>query len=50
MDDIPSVPLDREIEFCIDLVLETHLISISPYRIALAELRELKDQLKDLMY
>ncbi|KAH0712585.1 hypothetical protein KY289_008544 [Solanum tuberosum] len=48
-DDLPGVPSEREIVFGIDLVPDTHPISISPYRMALAELKELKDQLKDLL-
>ncbi|KAF3622302.1 Potassium transporter 7 [Capsicum annuum] len=48
-DDLPSVPLDREIEFGIDLVPGTRPISIPLYRMAIAELRELKEQLKDLL-
>ena len=41
--------LDRELELCIDLLLGTADISISLYRIALAELKELKTQLLDLV-
>ena len=44
-DELLGLPLDREIEFCIDLVLGTAPISIPPYRMALAELKELKEQL-----
>ena len=32
---------ERKIEFCINFVLGTQLISIPPYRIGLVELREL---------
>jgi hypothetical protein len=38
-----------EIEFCIDLVLGIEPISMAPYRMAQAELRELKEQLQDLL-
>ena len=48
-EDLPKVPLEREIDFGIDLLLDTQPISIPPYRIALAELKELKDNLKDLL-
>ncbi|XP_075103258.1 uncharacterized protein LOC142177970 [Nicotiana tabacum] len=48
-EDLPEVPPDREIDFGIDLLLGTKLISIPPYRMALAELKELKVQLKDLL-
>ncbi|KAH0679850.1 hypothetical protein KY284_020935 [Solanum tuberosum] len=48
-DDIPGVPPEREINFGIDVLLDTSLISIPPYRMAPAELKELKEQLKDLL-
>ena len=47
-DDISGLPPDREVEFTIDLIPETEPISIPPYRMAPAELRELKAQLEDL--
>ncbi|XP_070002363.1 uncharacterized protein [Nicotiana sylvestris] len=43
------VPKDREINFGIDVMPGTHPISIPPYRMASAELKELKEQLKDLL-
>ncbi|KAF3644767.1 hypothetical protein FXO37_21307 [Capsicum annuum] len=46
---LSGVPPDREIEFWIDLVLDTRPISIPLYRMALTELKELKEQLKDLL-
>ncbi|KAH0706733.1 hypothetical protein KY289_011809 [Solanum tuberosum] len=48
-DDLPRVPLEREIDFGIDLLPDTRPISIPPYRMAPAELKELKEQLKDLL-
>ena len=48
-DDIAGLPLDREVEFTIDLIPGTKTISIPPYRMALAELRELKAQLEQLL-
>nr|ABI34336.1 hypothetical protein SDM1_41t00011 [Solanum demissum] len=45
--DLPGVPPKREIDFGIDLMPDTQPISIPPYRMALAELKELKEQLKD---
>ena len=36
-------------EFTIDLIPGTELISIPPYRMALAELRKLKAQLEELL-
>ncbi|XP_070031807.1 uncharacterized protein [Nicotiana tomentosiformis] len=44
-DDLPGLPPEREIEFPIELVPGTTPISISPYRMATAELKELKAQL-----
>ncbi|XP_070050918.1 uncharacterized protein [Nicotiana tomentosiformis] len=38
-----------EIEFAIDLLPDTHPISIPSYRMAPAKLKELKEQLKDLL-
>ena len=38
--DLPSMPPDRDIVFCIDLEPGTRPISIPPYRMAPAELRE----------
>jgi len=37
------------IEFSIDLVTETQLISIPPYKMAPTELKKLKNQLEDLL-
>ena len=47
--DLPCMPPDRDIDFCIDLEPGTHPISIPPYRMAPAELRELKAQLQELL-
>ncbi|XP_019237473.1 PREDICTED: uncharacterized protein LOC109217663 [Nicotiana attenuata] len=41
-DDLPGIPPEREIEFSIDLLPGTQPISIPPYRIAPAKLKELK--------
>ncbi|MDE0547697.1 hypothetical protein, partial [Microbacterium sp. C7(2022)] len=48
-DELPGVPPEREIDFGIDLLLVTQPISIPPYRMAPVELKELKEQLKDLL-
>ena len=45
--DIARLPLDREVEVTIDLIPGTEPISIPPYRMAPAELRELKAQLEE---
>ncbi|CAL9018388.1 unnamed protein product, partial [Prunus brigantina] len=47
-EDLPGLPPHREIEFTIELVLGTNPISQAPYRMAPAELRELKTQLQEL--
>ena len=47
--DISGLPPDREVEFTIDLIPGTEPISITPYRMAHAELRELKAQLEELL-
>ncbi|XP_073273259.1 uncharacterized protein [Primulina huaijiensis] len=48
-DEIPGFPPQREIDFSIELVSETNPISRAPYRLAPAELKELKEQLQDLL-
>ena len=48
-DDIAGLPPEREVEFTIDLIPRTEPISIPPYRMAPAELRELKAQLEELL-
>ena len=40
-EELPGLPLEREIEFCIDVVPGTDPISMPPYRMAPAELKEL---------
>ena len=49
LDDISGLPLDRAIEFVIELISGTGPISIPPYRMAPAELKELKAQLEELL-
>ena len=48
-DDISGLPPDRAIEFVIELIPGTKPISIPPYRMAPAELKELKAQLEELL-
>ena len=48
-EELPGLPPEREIEFCIDIVPGTDPISIPPYRMAPVELKELNEQLKDLL-
>ncbi|XP_019258040.1 PREDICTED: uncharacterized protein LOC109236325, partial [Nicotiana attenuata] len=47
--DLPGMPPDRDIDFCIDLAPGTQPISIPPYRMAPKELKELKEQLEELL-
>ena len=47
--DLSRLPLDKELEFGIDLLLGSAPISIPPYRMALVELKELKTLLQDLV-
>ncbi|XP_050238193.1 uncharacterized protein LOC126687680 [Mercurialis annua] len=48
-EELPGLPPDRDIEFCIDVAPGTAPISIPPYRMAPAELKELKKQLQELL-
>ena len=43
-----GIPPEREVDFGIDLLPDTQPISITPYRMTTIELKELKEQLKDL--
>ncbi|KAH0765218.1 hypothetical protein KY285_001089 [Solanum tuberosum] len=47
--DLPSIPPEQEIDFGIDLLPDTQPISIPPYCMDPTELKELKEQLKDLL-
>ena len=46
---MPGLPPAREIEFGIDVVPGTDPISMSPYRMAPVELKELNEQLKEFL-
>ncbi|XP_071905663.1 uncharacterized protein [Coffea arabica] len=48
-EELKNLPPEREVEFKIDLVPGTAPISKTPYRMAPAELKELKVQLQDLL-
>ena len=48
-EELLGLPPDREIEFYIDVVPGTNHISMTPYRMAPAELKELNEQLKELL-
>ena len=47
--DLPGLPLDRDMEFTIELEPSTAPISRCPYRMAPKELAEMKKQLKELL-
>lgn len=47
--DVTSLPLKREVEFSIDVVARTTLVSVCLCRMAPLEQRELKDQLEELL-
>ncbi|RVW85078.1 Retrovirus-related Pol polyprotein from transposon 17.6 [Vitis vinifera] len=47
LEDLPSLPPEREVEFTIDLVPGTGPMSKAPYRMAPVELKELKVQLQE---
>ena len=44
-----GLPPDRKVEFSIELVPGTNLVSLAPYHMAPLELRELKEQLQELL-
>jgi hypothetical protein len=48
-EDLQELPPDREIEFCIELTPGAAPVSKAPYRMAPAELKELKEQLQELL-
>ncbi|XP_076929221.1 uncharacterized protein LOC143593489 [Bidens hawaiensis] len=47
--ELPGLPQDREVEFTINLIPGAEPISKAPYRMAPLELKELKEQLQDLL-
>jgi hypothetical protein len=48
-EELPGMPLERKMEFTIDLKLRTKAIARTPYRMSTPELQELKMQLKELL-
>jgi hypothetical protein len=48
-EDLPGLPLDRDVEFTIELEPSTAPISRRPYHMALKELAKMKKQLEDLL-
>lgn len=49
LDNISEIPLECEVEFAIDLVLRTSMVSMARYRMYVSELSELKKKLEDLL-
>ena len=48
-EEVPGLPPNREVEFCIYVVSGTGPVSMAPYRMAPAELVELNKQIEELM-
>ncbi|XP_076928265.1 uncharacterized protein LOC143592172 [Bidens hawaiensis] len=48
-EELPGIPPEREVEFTIDLIPVAEPISKAPYRMAPLELKELKEQLQELL-
>ena len=48
-EELPGAPPEREVDLSIEVVQRTTLISRAPYRLAPAELKELKTQLRELL-
>lgn len=46
---MPRLPLNHEVEFAIEVYPFTTPVSITPYRIATMEIKELKFQLQDFL-
>ncbi|GJS10853.1 putative reverse transcriptase domain-containing protein [Tanacetum coccineum] len=47
-EDLPGLPLTRQVEFQIDVIPGTAPVARAPYRLAPSEMKELSDQLKEL--
>jgi len=47
--EVLGLPPNIEVEFSIELVPETSMVSMAPYRMAPAELVELKSQIEELL-
>nr|GEV95945.1 hypothetical protein [Tanacetum cinerariifolium] len=50
LEDLPVLPLVRQVEFQIDLIPRAALVARAPYRLAPSEMQELSDQLQELAY
>jgi len=49
LEEVSGLPPSRKVEFSIDLVPGTGPVSMTPYRMAPAELVELKSQIEELL-
>ena len=49
LEELPSIPPEREVGLSKEIVPRTTAVSRAPYRMALTELKELKVQLQDLL-
>ncbi|GKB61126.1 putative reverse transcriptase domain-containing protein [Tanacetum coccineum] len=47
-EDLPGLPLTRQVEFQIDLILGAAPVARAPYRLAPSEMKEFSEQLKEL--
>nr|GEY67495.1 putative nucleotidyltransferase, ribonuclease H [Tanacetum cinerariifolium] len=48
-DELPGIPPVREVDFNVELIPGAEPISKAPYRMAPVELKDLKDQLQELL-
>ncbi|GKF34834.1 hypothetical protein Tco_0108034, partial [Tanacetum coccineum] len=48
LEDLPGLPLARQVEFQIDLVPGAAPVARAPYRLAPSEMKELSEQLQEL--
>ena len=48
-EELPGIPLEREVDLSIEILLGTTLTFRAPYRMAPTELKELKIQLQELL-
>ncbi|XP_073271534.1 uncharacterized protein [Primulina huaijiensis] len=49
-DDVSAIPPEREVEFAVELIPGSMPIYKAPYRLAPAEMKELNDQIQELLY
>ena len=49
LDELPGLPLHKDVDFTIELHPGTYPISMTPHRMAYVELQELKVQLQELL-